>query len=114
MAEFDDYLDELDPCCQKEIIQNRKEKRIKEVLSKTDRSNQRNKIRDKILSNQVCLASNDCSCCMSPKLFDYPLLITLRENSYKFKNVNNDYSPTMLFFGGYRLSQLILHLKRLE
>lgn len=70
-------LDELDPCCQKEIESERRKTSISKELRKTDRSNVRNDLVQTVFGNY---GNNNgrCGCCSKPSV-DYPLLAQLKK-----------------------------------
>lgn len=71
----DDELDDLDPCCRKEVLGNRKEAAIKKNLLKDDRSN----IRMNTIGGVFAIANRStCNCCSNT--LDYPLLKQMRNN----------------------------------
>jgi len=78
MLPDDDTLpfDELDPCCQKEILHKRKEKEIKSQLRHVDRSNQRYDAANSVFS-KVSIGWK-CFCCQESK--DYFALAQLKES----------------------------------
>ena len=80
MPRLDDELpyEELDPCCQREIDDNRRNMRIKSELRRYDRSNHRLDIQKAVMGNLKVKSS--CACCGNVSK-DYPLLIALREKS---------------------------------
>ena len=79
MPRVDDELpyEELDPCCQREIDDNRRNLQIKYELRRYDRSNHRLDIQKAVLGN-LQLKTSTCICC-NHGIKDYPLLVSLRE-----------------------------------
>lgn len=75
---FDEPLpeDELDPCCQKELMQQRRDASVASQLRKQDRSNKRWDIRQATVNNLKNGAWKSCECCTVSA--DYPLLKSLR------------------------------------
>jgi hypothetical protein len=69
--QFDDELpfDELDPCCQKEIINERKKKEVNSKLRKVDRSTKRTDLQKTVFS----FLGVNCACCQQQP-FDYDAL----------------------------------------
>jgi hypothetical protein len=72
---YDDELpfDELDPCCQKEIINERKKKEINSKLRNVDRSNNRLDAKHTVFS---FVSGTSCHCCQMTT--DYPALRKFR------------------------------------
>jgi hypothetical protein len=68
-------FEELEPCCQKEILMQRKEMEFRKRIKEFDRSCTRNSTRDEVFAKMSTLAH--CHCCLSSK--DYPLLNSLRD-----------------------------------
>lgn len=83
MPRIDDELpyDELDPCCQREIDDNRRNQRIKSELRRFDRSNHRLDLKQAVLGNTR--VRTRCECCNVPR--DYPLLAEARDRLMKSK-----------------------------
>lgn len=94
---------DLDPCCQKEIENNRRKNRIKEALRKTDRSYARYDLKAKICKDLRDFKLNNCHCCKSSLAeVDYPLLrdirrdnlanssVPLNEDNYNASNEDDD------------------------
>ena len=75
-------LDQLDPCCQKEIIQERQSNDIKKQLRKYDRSNTALDIKNNIFKfNADNLKLFSCQCCEIPSV-DYKSLTKLKSMKY--------------------------------
>jgi hypothetical protein len=64
-------FDELDPCCQKEVLQQRRNKDVKARLRVGDRSNVRFDLQQSVFTSRSA-----CVCCADSK--DYPLLTRIR------------------------------------
>lgn len=79
-------FEELDPCCQKEVLLQRREKEFKEKIKKFDRSNLRNNEKKLVFKNITSLSR--CDCCHSSS--DYPLLTSLRSNNSNQTNYKED------------------------
>ena len=69
--------EELDPCCQREVDNNRRNARITSELRQYDRSNHRLDLKKAVMGNLRLKSS--CACCTSTTLMDYPLLVATRE-----------------------------------
>ena len=67
-------FEELDDCCQKEVLQNRRNKEVTASLRTSDRSNIRLDMQSSVLFNK-----KKCECCSSSK--DYELLSRLRKDA---------------------------------
>jgi hypothetical protein len=80
--------DELDPCCQQEILDKRRKAEVNSKLRVVDRSNDRMDARKRVFK----LTAASCVCCLSP--CDYPLLQELRaeNNSIFCSDINIDIS----------------------
>lgn len=65
-------FEQLDPCCQKEVVNRQRHKEVTSILRATDRS----QVRLDLLSNTWSSSSGTCSCCSTSQ--DYRLLATLR------------------------------------
>lgn len=78
-------FEELDPCCQKEVLAQRKEKEFKEKVKKFDRSNIRSNERKLVFSKISSLRR--CECCLNSS--DYPLLSSIRSEYNLEVNDNN-------------------------
>lgn len=74
-------FEELDPCCQKEVLLQRREKEFKERIQRYDRSNHRNHLKKSIFSRIETLSR--CHCCHGSQ--DYYLLRSIREKETKTK-----------------------------
>lgn len=76
MAQFADKLpyEEMDPCCQREIDENRKYNEVTRILRENDRSTKRLDMKNRAVKS---LRSFRCECCSSSR--DYPILAKLRE-----------------------------------
>jgi len=70
-------LDEMDPCCRKEIENEKHKDRVKRELRKTDRSNVRHDIKAGVL-NKLKKSSGNSSCACCNASGDYPALARLR------------------------------------
>lgn len=68
-------FDELDPCCQKEIINERKKKEVNSKLRTVDRSNRRLDTQHAVFTYY---GVNSCHCCQ--KTIDYEALRRLKAN----------------------------------
>ena len=80
-------FEEMEPCCQKEILMQRKEAEFRRKIREFDRSNLRNSTRDEVFSKMSVLSN--CACCQTSK--DYPLLESLRRK----QNVANQESDSI-------------------
>jgi hypothetical protein len=68
-------FEELDACCQKEVLLQRREKEFKERIKRYDRADHRKNLQKSVFSTIQTLQSR-CHCCQNSG--DYPLLTTLR------------------------------------
>ena len=70
----------LDPCCQKEILNESHHKRVGSKLRESDRSQVRLDERDRVLGNvHVCQRHRHANCGCGDEARDYPLLSQFRE-----------------------------------
>lgn len=81
-------FEELEPCCQKEILMQRKEMEFRKRIKEFDRSCTRNDTRDEVFTKIETLSH--CHCCLSSR--DYPLLKSLREGQCSTPQVSKDFS----------------------
>jgi hypothetical protein len=91
-----DY-DLLDPCCQKEIDEEKKTSKVTKELRKNDRSNIRYDMTVSALEKLKNAPSLRCHCCTEP--IDYPILIHLRilaEQDEFIKEVENNHDNSDL------------------
>jgi hypothetical protein len=68
-------FEELDACCQKEVLLQRREKEFKERIKRYDRADLRKNLQKSVFSRMHALTSR-CHCCENSG--DYPLLSSLR------------------------------------
>ena len=85
MSTFDELLEELHPCCLKEIESKKQHARITKELRVGDRSNARLDILKKTLNRSPAMT---CHCC--DNFGDYPLLeqLRIREEAANLPNVD--------------------------
>lgn len=79
-------FEELDPCCQREILQERHKSKVTKQLRKGDRSNERWDLHNRALSSMrggARTAWGHCACCEEST--DYPLLAKLRSKVAEIK-----------------------------
>eukprot|EP01041_Mallomonas_annulata_P007522 gene7522-15402_t len=119
-------FDDLDPCCQKEVLANRKEKSIKERLSKQDISNRRVIITKNVFVDVKSRKSVICHSCEQPT--DYKLLRQLRgakvsspvsDSHYKHndKSDDSDFEDDMDFVSEYERDlqmKMVKHIEKME
>ncbi len=90
-------VEELDPCCQKEINLNRERERINKELRAVDRSYERLDRKLELFNSfksGVSLSCRSCACSGSESQdFDYPSLRTLRD-----KKRNQEEEVRLLFY----------------
>jgi hypothetical protein len=74
----------LDPCCQKEILNESHHRRVGNKLRESDRSQVRLDERSRAIGRigHTCHHHHDCSCCESS---DYPLLAEMRDRRLKIE-----------------------------
>ncbi len=98
---FDDILpfDQLDPCCQKEIENSKKQASITSILRKDDRSYRRVDLKKNAmttLKNTKNMFGN-CNCCQRSS--DYPLLSSIRSTSIYCSDVLSNETSDQKDFG---------------
>jgi hypothetical protein len=76
-------FEDLDDCCQKEVLQKRRHNAVTAALRTDDRSNRRFDLQ----ANVFCSAKRICACCSSSA--DYPLLSSIRDKE-KISGAVND------------------------
>lgn len=76
-------FEDLDDCCQKEVLQKRRHNAVTAALRNDDRSNRRFDLQ----ANVFCSTKRICACCSSST--DYPLLSSIRGNEERCGAVNN-------------------------
>lgn len=86
--EFGDEIafEDLDTCCQKEVLSNRRHKEVTAKLRVGDRSQLRNDARDSVFTN--LFTGSRCGCCSTSK--DYPMLALIRSKAGKLDSVENE------------------------
>eukprot|EP01032_Pedospumella_encystans_P024153 gene24153-27328_t len=88
--EFGDEIafEDLDTCCQKEVISNRRHKEVTAKLRVGDRSQLRNDARDSVFTN--LFTGSKCGCCSVSK--DYPMLALIRSKAEGLGSAEEDKS----------------------
>ena len=95
MSEFDSLLDEMHPCCLKELENEKRHKELTNQLRVGDRSNLRLDEIKKAFVRMKPSPAMSCHCCENS--CDYPLLRKLREEVEEAKAVSDKQSTDLSY-----------------